>query len=176
MDNRINAMQLLKQFSLLTAMLVVFCSSAWAMTEADKFVGVWRLISAEFRGEDGALVESRFGSEPEGMLMYDSFGNMSVQIARKNRERFGSSDRLAGTSDEMKAAFTSYTAYFGRYSVDERERVVTHSVRQSLYPNQAATDLRRFYTFADRKLTLRTPPFQLGGKTVTGVLLWEKFR
>lgn len=171
-----NTTQWLKQFSLLTAMLAVFCGSASAMTEADKFVGVWRLVAAEFRGADGALAESPFGTEPEGMLMYDSFGNMSVQIARKNRERFGSSDRLGGTADEIKAAFTSYTAYFGRYSVDERERVVTHSVQHSLYPNQAATNLRRFYLFADRKLSLRTPPFQLGGKTVTGVLLWEKFR
>lgn len=173
-------MQWLKPFSLLAAIaaaMSAFCSTtAGAMTEADKFVGVWRLVSAEYRGDDGALVESPFGAEPEGMLMYDSFGNMSVQIARKNRERFASSDRLGGTSEEIKSAYESYVAYFGRYSVDERERVVTHSVQQSLFPNQAATDLRRFYNFADRKLTLRTPPFQLGGKTVTGVLLWDKFR
>jgi Lipocalin-like domain len=147
-----------------------------AMTEADKFVGLWRLVSAEYRSDDGALVESPFGTEPEGMLMYDSYGNMAVQIARKNRERFASSDRLGGTDEEIKTAFSSYTAYFGRYSVDERERIVTHNVQQSLYPNQIATPLKRYYTFADRKLNLRTAPFQLRGKTVTGVLLWEKLR
>jgi Lipocalin-like domain len=163
--------------SMLGVVTFALCSAlANAMTEADKFVGVWRLVSAEYRTDDGALIDSPFGSEPDGMLMYDSFGNMSVQISRKNRERFTSSDRLGGTNEEVKAAYSSYTAYFGRYSVDERERVVTHSVQQSLYPNQAATNLRRFYIFADRKLTLRTPPFQLGGKMVTGVLLWDKLR
>ncbi|MEO5863397.1 MAG: lipocalin-like domain-containing protein [Burkholderiales bacterium] len=173
-------MQWLKRFfslpAIAAAMLTFCCTTAGAMTEADKFVGAWRLVSAEYRSDDGALIESPFGAEPEGMLMYDSFGNMSVQIAGKNRQRFAASDRLAGTGDEIKSAFESYTAYFGRYSVDEREREVTHSVRQSLFPNHAAAELRRFYNFADRKLTLRTPPFLLGGKTVTGVLLWDKIR
>lgn len=35
---------------------------ARAMTEADKFVGVWRLLSFEYRTDDGALVESPFGA------------------------------------------------------------------------------------------------------------------
>lgn len=169
-------MRILKQIILPIVIAMGMCMPVRAMTEADKFVGLWRLVSAEYRSDDGALVESLFGAEPEGLLMYDSFGNMAVQISRKNRERFASSDRLGGTDDEIKSAFASYTAYFGRYSVDERERVVTHIVQQSLYPNLVATNLKRNYNFADRKLSLHTAPFQLRGKTVTGVLLWEKLR
>lgn len=146
------------------------------MTEADKFVGVWRLLSLEYRSDDGVVVESPFGAEPEGTIMYDSLGNMAAQIARKDRPRFGVADRMAGTDDEKKFAFESYIAYFGRYRVDERERTVTHDVQQALFPNWTGSKQVRYYTFADRKLTLRTPPFQYLGKSVTAVLLWDKVR
>ena len=149
---------------------------ARAMTEADKFVGVWRLLSIEYRTDDGALVESPFGAEAEGTIMYDSLGNMSAQIARKDRPRFSAADRSAATVEEKTAAFESYVAYFGRYRVDERDRTVTHEVQQALFPNWAGGKQVRYYTFADRKLTLRTPPFQYLGKSVTAVLSWDKIR
>ena len=147
-----------------------------AMTEADKFVGVWRLLSIEYRSVDGAIVEAPFGAEPEGTIMYDSLGNMSVQIARKDRPRFSSNERMAGSAEEKAAAFESYVAYYGRYRVDERERSVTHEVQQALFPNWSGSKQVRNYTFADRKLTLKTPPFQYQGKSVTATLLWDKIR
>ena len=150
--------------------------SALAMTEADKFVGVWRLLFIEYRADDGTVVESPYGAEPEGTIMYDSLGNMSAQIARKDRPRFSSADRMAGTAEEKTAAFESYIAYFGRYRVDERERTVMHEVQQALFPNWTGSKQLRYYTFADRKLTLRTPPFQYLGKSVSATLLWEKIR
>ena len=158
---------------LLSALISV---PARAMTEADKFVGVWRLLSVEYRTDDGAIVESPFGAEAEGTIMYDSLGNMSAQIAHKDRPRFSSADRSAATAAEKKAAFESYVAYFGRYRVDEREGTVTHEVQQALFPNWAGGKQVRYYTFANRKLTLRTPPFQYLGKSVTAVLLWDKIR
>ena len=147
-----------------------------AMTEADKFVGVWRLLSIEYRSDDGAIVESPFGAEPEGMIMYDSLGNMSVQIARKDRPRFSSNERMAGSVEEKASEFESYVAYYGRYRVDERERTVTHEVQQALFPNWSGSKQVRAYVFADRKLTLRTPPFQYLGKSVTATLFWDKVR
>ncbi len=155
---------------------VLFAAPSFAMTEADKFVGVWRLLSIEYRTDDGAIVESPYGSEPDGTIMYDSLGNMAAQIGKKDRTRFSSADRMAGSADEKKAAFESYVAYFGRYRVDERERTVTHDVQQALFPNWIGSKQVRYYTFADRKLTLRTPPFQYLGKSVIAVLLWDKIR
>ena len=149
---------------------------AFAMTEADKFVGVWRLLSIEYRTDDGATVESPYGAEPDGTIMYDSLGNIAAQIGKKDRPRFSSADRMAGTAEQKAAAFESYIAYFGRYRVDERERTVTYDVQQSLFPNWIGSKQVRYYTFADRKLTLRTPPFQYLGKSVTAVLLWDKIR
>lgn len=144
------------------------------MTERDKFIGAWRLISAGFQAEDGSVAQSPYGTEPQGILMYDAQGSMSAQLANKNRMGFAVADRMAGTPEEIKAAFQSYQAYYGRYHIDEREQSVTHTVTQALLPNWVGTEQRRFYKFQDGRLILRTPPMTIGGKRVTGELVWEK--
>jgi hypothetical protein len=149
---------------------------ASGMMESDKFVGAWRLVSAEFHAETGERVESPYGNSPQGILMYDAIGTMSVQLTRKDRKPFVIADRMKGTTAEIAAAFESYQAYWGRYTIDERERVVTHHVTQALLPNWAGTEQRRHYKFQDFKLHLRTPPLTIGGRRVTGVLIWEKIK
>ncbi len=147
-----------------------------AMMEADKFVGAWRLISAEFRAEDGSPAESPYGAQPQGLLMYDAQGSMSAQLAHKDRRPFAIADHMKGTPEELKAAFETYQAYYGRYKVDEREHVVIHTVTQALLPNWVGTEQRRHYQFKDGKLILRTPPIVIGAKRLTGELVWEKIR
>ena len=161
---------------LCVCLFVMVCADLHAMMEADKFIGAWRLVSAEFRTEDGAVAESPYGPEPQGLLMYDAHGSMSAQLAQNARKPFAVADRKAGTAEEIKAAFESYQAYYGRFEVDEREHVVTHTVIQSLLPNWIGTAQRRHYKFKDGRLILRTPPILIGGKRVTGELVWEKIR
>ena len=151
-------------------------AGAHSMMEADKFIGAWRLVSAEFRTGDGELADSPYGPEPQGILMYDAQGVMSAQLAQKGRTPFAIADRMKGSPQEVKAAFESYQAYWGRYKIDERERVVIHYVTQALLPNWVATEQRRHYKFQDGKLFLRTPPLAIGGRRVTGVLIWEKIK
>ena len=155
---------------------ISLCTEPHAMMEADKFVGAWRLVSAEFRAEDGSPAESPYGVEPQGLLMYDAHGSMSAQLGQKNRRPFAIADRMAGTPEEIKGAFETYQAYYGRYKVDEREHVVIHTVVQALLPNWVGTEQRRQYQFKDGRLILRTPPLTIGGKRVTGELIWEKIK
>lgn len=150
--------------------------SAHAMMEADKFVGAWRLISAEFTNEDGSPAESPYGTDPQGILMYDAQGVMAAQLSQSGRKPFAIADRMKGTPEELKNAFETYQAYWGRYKVDEREHTVTHSVTGALLPNWVGGEQKRYYKFQDGKLHLRTPPLAIGGKRITGVLIWEKVK
>jgi hypothetical protein len=145
------------------------------MIEAAKFVGAWRLVSAEFKGEDGSPAESPYGTEPQGILLYDARGSMSAQLGQNNRQPFAIADRMKGTAQEIKTAFETYQAYYGRYQIDEVEHVITHKVTQALLPNWVGTEQRRFYRFQDGRLILRTPPFAIGGQRVVGELVWERF-
>jgi hypothetical protein len=140
----------------------------------NEFVGTWRLISTEFRLEDGSPTESPYGTQPQGILVYDAHGNMAAQLAQSNRKPFATADRKAGSDAETRDAFESYQAYYGRYSVDEVEHIVTHTVTQALLPNWVGTQQRRYYTFEDGKLILRTPPMSVGGKLVIGELQWAR--
>ena len=144
------------------------------MTDADQFVGAWRLVSTEFRAEDGSPGESPYGTESQGLLMYDAKGSMSAQLGQKHRQSFAIADRKAGSPEELRAAFESYQAYCGHYRIDENEHVVTHTVTLSLLPNWVGTEQRRHYEFKDERLILRTPPMTIGGKPMTGELVWKK--
>lgn len=144
------------------------------MNHADKFIGSWRLISTAFQAEDGTSAESPYGNSPHGLLIYDASGNMAAQLAQGRRKPFPTADRKAGSAEQTRAAFESYQAYYGRYRVDESEQVVIHTVTQALLPNWIGTEQRRHFTFKDGKLILRTPPMRIGGKSLSGELVWEK--
>jgi len=146
------------------------------MTDTDKFVGAWRLLSTEFRAEDGSLGESPYSTESQGLLLYGANGSMSAQLGQTHRTPFAIADRKAGTPEELKAAFESYQAYCGHYRVDEREHVIIHTVTLSLLPNWVGTEQRRHYEFSGGKLILRTPPMTIGGKSLNGELVWEKVK
>ncbi len=72
------------------------------MMEADKFIGAWRLVSAEFRAEDGAIAESPYGPEPQGLLMYDAQSSMSAPMKSKRHSR-----AITPTMDATKSTSAS---------------------------------------------------------------------
>ena len=106
--------------------------------------------------------------------MYDAQGSMSAQLGQTHRAPFAIADRKAGSAEELRAAFESYQAYCGRYTVDEGEQVITHTVTLSLLPNWIGTEQRRYYKFENGRLILRTPSMSIGGKPLNGELVWEK--
>jgi hypothetical protein len=142
--------------------------------QAAPLVGTWRLVSAVYRRADGSEAETGWGKSPLGVLRYDAGGNMAVQISRSDRARWQTEDRQRGTPDELAAAFNSYLGYFGRYSVDEAARTVTHTLLGCTFPNWVGTRQQRFFQVDATTLTLRTPAFPLGGETVVGTLSWER--
>ena len=139
----------------------------------DNFVGVWRLVTCEFKLSEGGTVYP-CGKEAIGMLIYDEHGHMSAQAMNPDRPIFVSGDIRKGTAEEIKAAFDGYTAYFGIYEVDEEEGTVTHRIRGSLFPNWVGQDQKRFFEFSGNRLTLKTPPIPAAGRMVTAILVWER--
>ena len=138
----------------------------------DPFIGTWRLVSAEYRYADGHVVEY-LGANPLGVLTYDAFGNMAVQLMRRDRPAFASGDRLGGALNEIKAAFEGYHAYFGTFTVDEKAGIVTHHIQGCSFPNWVGVDQKRFFDLEGNRLNLRTPPLLMHGDQAVGYLIWE---
>ena len=52
---------------------------------------------------------------------------------------------------------TSYTSYFGPYTVNEAEGYVTHHLEGSLSPGGRGRDNQRFYEFSGNQLGAQAP-------------------
>ncbi len=101
---------------------------------------------------------------------------MSAQLMNPDRPRFASGDRLRGSDAEVRAATDGYIAYYGTYTVDMSAAVVTHHVQGALFPNSISGDEVRHFRLDGDRLTITTPPMQLGGEQLTTVLVWERAR
>jgi hypothetical protein len=150
--------------------LATLPAATWAANVSERIVGTWELerIERQLATGDWVRAETRLGNNPLGSLVYDSAGNMAVQIMRQQRPLL-SSDGLATAPsvapealaparvEERVIAFEGYAAYFGKYSVNEAEGVVTHRRIAHLVPNQVGSDVRRRFEFLGDLLVLAVP-------------------
>ena len=151
-----------------------------------QFIGTWRLARVERYDQRGAplpdFVHDTIGlGEPLGYLMYD--GERMATVVQQEGRAPSAGDGL--TPEDALAAVESYTAYFGRYSVDEAGGYLSHQVAGSLDPSGAGGDTQPFYELSGHQLVL-TPSLQCPdsfltargcGYGTTGVQLrtvWEK--
>ena len=56
----------------------------------DRFIGAWRLVAFEEQTPNGEVVYP-YGENAAGLLIYDSSGQMSVQIMKRARSPLSSS-------------------------------------------------------------------------------------
>jgi hypothetical protein len=98
---------------------------------------------------------------------------MAVQISYDGRPILGSRDLDAGDETGQAAAYRTYNAYAGRFSVPE-PGVVVHHVEQALHPDQAGVDKRRTYLLEGDGLALETQPGVTAGATASSALRWRR--
>ena len=121
-------------------------------------VGAWRLVSVDTIRPGGEIIHPFYGGHPQGLIIYDPSGWMSVQIVSDPAPvvpRGDSRDTFRNAPVEEKAiAADGYYAYFGPYTLDERASIVTHHVVEALYPGERGANFVRRYTIAGDLLTL----------------------
>jgi hypothetical protein len=149
--------------------ILVFLASAFAAPQPDtlakRFVGAWQLVSVE-------------GNPPGRPAVYD------VQIVVKaDRPPFApyTQGMLSATTAEKAAAFDSYAAFFGTYTVNAKEGTVTHHLEDNLVPGRRGTDNVRWFEFrGDDQLLLVPVEDGKGGvlarKDATYKLLWRRIK
>lgn len=137
------------------------------------FVGVWKLLSFEFRKDDGETTYP-FGEQVQGQIIYTESGRYSGQLMRVGRPRFALPDQLRGTSAEIEASYKGCISYFGSYEVDHENGFIIHRVEGSLFPNMEGSNQIRLFDLAGDHLQLTTPPFRLDGEQAIGILHWKR--
>lgn len=143
----------------------------------DDLVGAWRLISIETVRANGEVIYPFYGRHPEGLLIYDRSGWMSVQIISdpkpgvplsSSREGF-----LAAAPSEKSTAADGFYAYFGTWTADPSSWTVTHHIRESFYPGERGTEGKRAVVLQGDRLTLLAQAHEMG-EDHERKLVWER--
>ena len=123
----------------------------------DKLVGTWVLVSARDRMKDGG---ERFypdlGAHGKGSLVYTADGHMCAQLMNPDRPKWKEFDKP--TEAEKISAIDGFSAYCGRYEVDEQKGMLVHLPELAWSPNYVGTRQLRPYTLQDGLLTFAGKP------------------
>lgn len=116
-----------------------------------ELVGTWRLISADdFDSQTGKWIPYTFGNPPSGYFFYDATGHASIQIMTTPPQKIATPD--SPTPDEALAIFNNYIAYYGTYTVDEKN--IYHQVEGAWDPSQVGTVQTRPYELSGDQLII----------------------
>ncbi|MGZ7044074.1 MAG: lipocalin-like domain-containing protein [Methanobacterium sp.] len=137
----------------------------------ESVIGTWRLKSFKQRFEEGDLMLP-FGENPEGILIYDKDGYMSVIISKSDRKDLSIEDLTDFKEEEKISLSDNFIAYSGTYEISDGK--IIHHVEISFIPNWVGNPLERFYNFENGKLILTTPPEATSGKKFVNEIIWEK--
>jgi lipocalin-like protein len=144
---------------------------------ADQLVGAWRLVSIETIRANGEVIYPFYGKHPEGLLMYDRNGWISVQIVSDPKPTQPTADSredfLKASPAEKAAAIDGYYGYFGTWTIDPSAATVTHHIQQSLYPAERGENGVRHFVLDGDRLTLVAKTHEMGEDHVRK-LVWER--
>jgi len=156
-------------FTMALVLTALFPVSGSAQSKGD-LVGTWKLVSITEITDKGEV--NRYGLNPTGFLTYTADGRMMAIITKGGRKPL-SVLRVSAPASERAEAFSSMTAYAGRYTVDGDK--VVHHVEVASIQNFVGTDMvRTLVKLEGKRVTLRTAPFPRGGQLVNEELVWER--
>ena len=143
----------------------------------EALVGAWRLVRVETVRPNGEIIYPFYGKNPEGLIIYDRSGWMSVQIVSDPKPTVPGGDSREGflaapPAEKVKAA-DGYYAYLGTWTVQESDSTVTHHIKQSFYPGERGSDGVRHFTISGNHLTLVAKTHEMG-EDHERILLWER--
>lgn len=138
-------------------------------------VGTWKLVSAKITTDTGELRDA-CGDKPVGFLMYTADGRMSAILTTGDRKPLTVSDFTSAPAPERAEAFSTMTAYTGRYTFTGQK--VVHHVEAASMPNDVGSDLEREVRFDQDRLVLKVAkPYLRGGMMVRSQeLVWQRVK
>jgi hypothetical protein len=159
------------------AMVCSGAASQAAPPTASDLAGAWRLVSVETVRPNGEIIYPFYGKHPQGLIIYDPTGWMSVQIVSDPKPAVptgNSRDSFKNAPAAEKAiAADGYYAYFGTYTVDAAASTVTHHLKDSLYPGERGEDFLRHYSIVNGRLILVAKLHEMGEEHQR-LLTWQR--
>jgi Lipocalin-like domain len=96
----------------------------------EQLVGTWIYASSSV-----ARAESSKAANLKGMMIYTSDGHFSFVNMRSDLPKLAANHRARATPEEAKAVVAGSIAYYGKYSVNEADKVITLKIEGSTFAN-----------------------------------------
>ncbi len=143
-----------------------------------QLIGTWRLLSIEYSDASGHVADPFYQANSTGLIVYDSSGWMSVHISAPHRRTFEvpasrSASTIAHDAPLKAAAFDTYYAYFGTWSLDAASSVITHHVESSLIPAETGLHYAQKAAIEGNRLIFTVCTETRGGHSVRRKI-WER--
>jgi Lipocalin-like domain len=142
-----------------------------------RFAGAWRLVSIETARPNGEVIYPFYGRRPEGILIYDRNGWMSVQIISDPRPALPTADSregfLAVSAAEKSKAADGYYGYYGTWVVSAEKQTVTHHIKNSFYPGEREEEGVRHFMLTGDTLILTARTHEMG-EDHERKLVWQR--
>ena len=135
----------------------------------EQLVGTWKLVSEHSVRPDGSKTDC---PNLKGIVIYTSDGHFAFVSVRDDLPKLANPDRAQATAEEAKAVVAGSIAYYGTYSINEVEKVLTANVEGSTYANQLGTEQKRLITSLTADELKFTNPRTLAGVTLEFV--WKR--
>jgi Lipocalin-like domain len=151
----------------------VFLASAIALfliqpahADDSKLIGTWKLKRWVMEDVDTKEQKpSPFGERPAGYVLFTSSDRIFVLITAEDR-------KAAEGAEGQGAAFRRMYAYSGKYRLEE-DRFIT-KVDIAGDQKWVGTEQQRTYRVNGNTLTIESAPATQAGKTVRGIVEWER--
>jgi hypothetical protein len=160
--------------------VAVTLANGQATSDADlreRLTGAWRLASIETVRPNGEVIYPFYGRHPEGILIYDRKGWMSVQIVSDPSPTVPNADSredflAASAADKSKAA-DGYYGYYGTWVVNAAKQTVTHHIKNSFYPRERGEEGVRHLELKADTLILTAKTHEMG-EDHQRKLVWQR--
>ena len=136
--------------------VLMLLSGVPASAFAQGIEGRWKLIAAEDVRADGTVARYPWGRAPIGSIVVER-GWCYVQIMSSDMPSFAAN--AAPIGEQMRAALlSSYIAYSGACTVDEKEGSVTLKVDAAWRQDYVGTEQKRFFRFEGNRMFFGPAP------------------
>src|SRR5258705_9158373 len=135
----------LTTMSLLLLGVVLLAGDAIAQQKSlkEQLVGTGISVSSTSTRADGSKTDR---PNLQGIVIYTSDGHFTFVSVRPDLPKLANPDRARATAEEAQAVVAGSIAYYGTYSINEVDKVITPKVEGSTFANMIGTDQKRIIT------------------------------
>ncbi len=144
-------------------------SSETSKSTSDSLVGSWNLVADQELDHNNLVIKE--DTSVAGLLIYTDDGRMSVQLLWQGTRTKIINDSIMNfdgistgiglgantwSTEQARTIIDAYDAYFGKYSVDWHNNIVTHTIDGNLRPENQGTAKKRTFELNGDTLLLRS--------------------